>query len=100
MAQLGAVSRQLCTKLGPTETQHKFDPSRLLVGPGRPASFLSVITILWVRAVLIAKQLEYIMPYYVKPCTLNCNTLTCYCLEISRAKWNPTVSMSKDNTCY
>jgi hypothetical protein len=22
MAQLGAVSRQLCTKLGPTETQH------------------------------------------------------------------------------
>ena len=48
---------------GPSSVQvtPKSDPSRLLVGPSRPASFLSVLIcpIPWARAVLVAKRLEY-----------------------------------------
>ena len=50
-AHVGPKSAQLKSRTG------KFDASRLLVGPSRPASFLSIIP--WVRAILVSKRLEY-----------------------------------------
>ena len=52
-AQVGSHSAQL----GPTTA--KFDPSGLLVGPSRP---LLSSPILWVRAVLVAKRLQFFLP--------------------------------------
>ena len=63
----GPSSVQVRRKLGASEAPvrpnlrprtAKFDPSRLLVGPSRPASFLSLSYSL--GAVLVAKRLEYI----------------------------------------
>ena len=61
-AQIGASWPEFGTSYAsvrPNLRPRKFDPSRLLVGPSRPAS-LPLCPILWVREVPVAKRLEYL----------------------------------------